>query len=67
LDGEPHRKRRLQLKPGFKMEAVMRLFPQMDRVVSERLPAFCGRPVNITHAFAELILEITSRTTFRSS
>ena len=64
LDGEPHKKRRQQLKPGFKMEAVMRYLPQMDKVVAELLPALCGRPINITDAFAELILHVTSRTTF---
>ena len=67
LDGDPHKKRRQQLKPGFKMEAVMRYLPQMDQAAAELLPAMCDRPINITDAFAELILLITSRTTFRCS
>ncbi len=65
LDGDPHKKRRQQLKPGFKMEAVMRYMPQMDQAAAELLPAMCDQPINITDAFAELILLITSRTTFR--
>jgi cytochrome P450 len=65
LDGDPHKKRRQQLKPGFKMEAVMRYLPQMDQVAAELLSSMCDRPINITDAFAELILLITSRTTFR--
>ena len=65
LDGDPHRKRRQQLKPGFKMEAVMRYLPQMNQVAAELLPTMCDRPINITDAFAELILMITARTTFR--
>jgi len=65
LDGDPHKKRRQQLKPGFKMEAVMRYLPQMNQVAAELLPTMCDRPINITDAFAELILMITARTTFR--
>jgi cytochrome P450 len=65
LDGDPHRKRRQQLKPGFKMEAVMRYLPEMNQVAAGLLPAMCDRPINITDAFAELILMITARTTFR--
>ena len=65
LDGDPHKKRRQQLKPGFKMEAVMRYLPQMNQAAAELLPAMSDRPINITDAFAELILEITARTTFR--
>jgi cytochrome P450 len=38
LDGDPHRKRRQQLRPGFKMEAVMRYLPQMNQVAAELLP-----------------------------
>ena len=60
LDGDPHRKRRQQLKPGFKMEAVMRYLPQMNQVARELLPTMCDRPINITDAFAELILMITA-------
>lgn len=65
LDGDPHKKRRQQLKPGFKMEAVMRYLPQMNQVATELLPTLCDQPINITEAFAELILMITARTTFR--
>lgn len=47
------------------MEAVMRYLPQMNQVATELLPTLCDQPINITEAFAELILMITARTTFR--
>jgi hypothetical protein len=43
----------------------MRYLPQMNKVAAELLPTMCDRPINITDAFAELILMITARTTFR--
>jgi len=65
MDGEPHREKRKQLKPGFAMSAIARWIPAIDEVVASALANLAGRTTSLhrffmttlTHANAKTILQ----------
>lgn len=50
MDGEAHREKRKQLKPGFAMSAIARTIPAIDSVIKQRLAANSGKSISL-HSF----------------
>ncbi len=65
LDGDPHRRKRRNLKPGFAMSAVFGLIPAIDRSIADDLRAAAGRPLNLHDFFMTALTRANSRTLLR--
>lgn len=62
LDGDPHRRKRRNLKPGFAMSAVSGLIPGIDRSIASDLRAAAGRSLNLHDFFMIALTRANSRT-----
>jgi len=65
LDGEPHRRKRRNLKPGFAMSAVFGLIPAIDRSVAGDLRAAAGQSLRLHDFFMLALTRANSRTLLR--
>ncbi len=62
LDGEPHRRKRRNLRNGFAMSAVARHLPVIDAVLREQFSRACGQPVRLHDFFMTALTQANSRT-----
>ena len=62
LDGDPHRRKRRNLRPGFAMSAVARHLPVIDSVLREALAESCGQAVGLHEFFMTALTRANSRT-----
>lgn len=62
LDGEEHRRKRRNLKPGFAMSAVFGLIPAIDASLAEDLRAAAGAPLKLHDFFMTALTRANSRT-----
>ena len=62
LDGDPHRRKRRNLKPGFAMSAVFGLIPAIDRSIAGDLRASAGQSLNLHDFFMIALTRANSRT-----
>jgi cytochrome P450 len=62
LDGEPHRRKRRNLRNGFAMSAVARHLAVIDRVLHDAFARACDQPVRLHDFFMTALTEANSRT-----
>ena len=66
MDGQPHRLKRLSLKPGFRMDAVMRHLPVMSEAVAGQLRQYDGKEVDLYDFLMASIIRGSSKTMVQS-
>lgn len=62
LDGDPHRRKRRNLRNGFAMSAVVRHLPVIDTVLREEFARACARPVRLHDFFMTALTRANSKT-----
>ena len=62
LDGDPHRRKRRNLRNGFAMSAVARHLPVIDAVLREEFARACGQPVRLHDFFMTALTQANSKT-----
>jgi cytochrome P450 len=65
LDGESHRRKRRNLKPGFAMSAIAGLIPDIDASVAADLRAAAGQPLRLHDFFMTALTRANSRSVLR--
>lgn len=65
LDGEPHRRKRRNLKPGFAMSAIFGLIPAIDASVAADLRAAAGQSLKLHDFFMTALTRANSRTVLK--
>lgn len=65
LDGEVHRRKRRNLKPGFAMSAIFGLIPVIDRSIAADLRAAAGRPLRLHDFFMTALTRANSRSVLK--
>jgi cytochrome P450 len=65
LDGEPHKRRRMHLKPAFRMDSIMRHVPTMDRVIAKALAGVTQGTFDLTEFLSDLLIKVSSETTLQ--
>lgn len=65
LDGEPHRRKRRNLKPGFAHSAIAGLVPAIDQAVADELRTAAGRPLDLFEFFMLALTRANSRSLLR--
>jgi cytochrome P450 len=65
LDGERHRRKRRNLKPGFAMSAIVGLIPELDRSIAGDLRAAVGQPLRLHDFFMTVLTRANSRSVLR--
>jgi cytochrome P450 len=62
LDGDPHRRKRRNLRNGFAMSAVARHLPVIDAVLRKEFARACGQPVRLHDFFMTALTQANSKT-----
>lgn len=65
LDGETHRRKRRNLKPGFAMSALFGLIPAIDASIAADLRAAAGQSLNLHDFFMTTLTRANSRTVLK--
>ncbi len=65
LDGETHRRKRRNLKPGFAMSALFGLIPAIDASIAADLREAAGRSLNLHDFFMTTLTRANSRTVLK--
>ncbi len=65
LDGDPHRRKRRNLKPGFAMSAIFGLVPVIDRSIAADLRAAAGRSLRLHDFFMTALTRANSRSVLK--
>jgi cytochrome P450 len=65
LDGEAHRRKRRNLKPGFAMSALAGLVPAIDASIAEDLREAAGSPLDLHDFFMTTLTRANSRTVLK--
>jgi cytochrome P450 len=65
LDGEVHRRKRRNLKPGFAMSAVVGLIPAIDASIAADLGAATGHPLGLHDFFMAALTRANSRSVLK--
>jgi cytochrome P450 len=65
LDGDLHRRKRRNLKPGFAMSALVSLIPELDRSIAADLAAAAGQPLRLHDFFMTALTRANSRSVLR--
>jgi cytochrome P450 len=65
LDGESHRRKRRNLKPGFAMSAIVGVIPELDRSIAADLRAAAGQPLRLHDFFMTALTRANSRSVLR--
>jgi cytochrome P450 len=65
LDGESHRRKRRNLKPGFAMSAIAGLVPAIDASIAADLRAAAGEPLRLHDFFMAALTRANSRSVLK--
>ena len=65
LDGDPHRRKRRNLKPGFAMSAIFGLIPVIDRSIAADLRAAAGQSLRLHDFFMTALTRANSRSVLK--
>ncbi len=65
LDGPQHRRKRVNLKPGFAMSAIFGLIPEIDQSVASDLRLAAERPLNLHDFFMTALTRANSRSVLK--
>jgi cytochrome P450 family 110 len=65
LDGESHRRKRRNLKPGFAMSAIIGTIPAIDASIEADLRAAAGRPLRLHDFFMTALTRANSRSVLK--
>lgn len=65
LDGPDHRRKRLNLKPGFAMSAIFGLIPEIDRSIAEDIRNAADRPLSLHDFFMTALTRANSRSVLK--
>jgi cytochrome P450 len=65
LDGEIHRRKRRNLKPGFAMSAIAGTIPEMDASIAADLRASTGHPLKLHDFFMTALTRANSRSVLK--
>src|ERR1700678_1468432 len=65
LDGESHRRKRRNLKPGFAMSSIVGRIPEMDASIAADLRAAAGQPLLLHDFFMTALTRANSRSVLK--
>jgi len=65
LDGESHRRKRRNLKPGFAMSSIVGLIPEIDASIAADLRLAAGQPLRLHDFFMTALTRANSRSVLK--